>query len=69
MEIKSTNNEVLHIIKRFNSRFKLRKKPGLPNPNILWCKFAQDIFLIQVYKRVCTYSNNENSYKDFLVIK
>ena len=69
MEIKSTNHEVYYIIKRFYSKFKLRRNPGYPNPNILSSNFAQDISLIQVYKRICTYSNNENSYKDFLVIK
>ena len=68
MEINSSNNEVFGIIKRFNSKFKLRRNPGNPNPNKLPI-YTQDISLIKIYKRVCTYSNNENNYKDNLVIK
>jgi len=68
MEIKTTNIEVYDIIKRFYSKYKLRRNPGNPNPNIL-SKYIQDIYLIKLYKRVCTYSNNENIYKENLVIK
>jgi len=68
MEINSSNNEVFGIIKRFNYKYKLRRHPGYPNPNKLPI-YTQDISLIKIYKRVCTYSNNENNYKDNLVIK
>lgn len=68
MEIKTNNKEVYSIIQRFYSRYKLRRNADRSNPNKL-SNFIQDICLIQVYKRVCTYSNNENSYKENLVIK
>ena len=68
MEINTNNNEVYSIINRFYSRYKLWRNPGHPNPNKL-SNFIQDIYLIKVYKRVCTYSNNENSYKENLVVK
>lgn len=68
MELKSSNREIYFIIKRFYTKYKLRRNPGNPNPNIL-SKNIQDISLIKIYKRVCTYSNNENMYKENLVIK
>lgn len=68
MELKSTNIEVYDVIKKFYSKYKLRRNPGYPNPNIL-SKNIQDISLIKIYKRVCIYSNNENMYKENLVIK
>jgi hypothetical protein len=68
MELESSNNEVYYIIKRFNSKYKLRRNPDFPNPNIL-SNYIEDISLIKIYKRFCTYSNNENMYKENLVIK
>ena len=68
MEIKTTHTEVYNIIKRFYNRYKLRRNPSNPNPNI-FSNHIHDITLIKIYKRSCIYSNAENSYKENLVIK
>lgn len=68
MEIKSNNKEMYSILQRFHTKYKLRRHPGHLNPNKL-SNYLDDFYIIKIYKRVCTYSNSENRYKDNLVIK
>lgn len=68
MEIKINNKEIYSVLQRFYAKYKLRRHPGHPNPNKL-SNYLHDFYIVKIYKRVCTYSNNENSYKDNLVIK
>lgn len=68
MQITTTNKQVYYILKRFYSTFRLRRSPGNPNPNILSSQI-QDITIVYVYKRPCTYTNDIHHLKDHLVIK
>ena len=61
-------NQVYSILKRFNKKFKLKRKPHFPNPNKL-PNSKDEIYLVKVYKIVCIYSNEKNTRKENLIIK
>ena len=68
MNVKLNNNQTYLIIKRFNSKFKVRKKDK-PNPKLVLFTL-NDIFLLKAYKFICNYTNdNHNEKKENLVIK
>ena len=60
--------KVYYILKRFHSSFKLRRNPGYKNPNKL-SNCVNDIYVIDIYKCKCIYTNNNHNIKDHLVIK
>lgn len=69
MELSLNNKQIYLIIQRFNSKFRLRKKKDSPNPKSELFTL-NDIYLFNVYKFPCTYSNdNYNKKREHLVIK
>jgi hypothetical protein len=63
------NNKIYYIIKRFYSKFKLRRRNAEnKNPNIL-PYYIDDISYIKSYKFLCVYSNAKNIKKENLVVK
>ena len=62
------NQQIYHIIKRFYSKFKLRRNPGHKNPNIL-PYYIDDLSYINSYKFLCVYSDTKNIKKENLVVK
>jgi len=68
MDISTTKTNVYHILKRFNSYFRLRRNNECRNPNHL-SNNINDINIIRVYKRKCIYTDDPNHIRDNLVIK
>lgn len=66
--ISLNNNQIYFIIKRFHSKFRLRRKTEYLNPNTLPDKL-EDINYIKSYKYVCVYSDAINRKKENLVVK
>ena len=64
------NNQIYFIIKRFYSKFKLRRKSdnSNKNPNVLPDKI-EDISYIKSYKYLCLYSDIINRKKQNLAVK
>jgi hypothetical protein len=62
------NNQIYFIIKRFHSKFKLRRNSEYENPNMLPDKI-EDINYIWSYKYLCVYSDTINRKKENLVLK
>lgn len=62
------NQQIYYIIKRFYSKFKLRRASKCKNPNILQY-FIDDISYIKSYKFLCVYSDKKNIKKENLVVK
>jgi hypothetical protein len=65
------NTHIYYIIKRFYSKFKLRRNrrnTGNKNPNIL-PYYIDDICYIKSYKFLCVYTDSKNIKRENLVVK
>ena len=62
------NNQIYCIVKRFYSKFNLRRSSKCVNPNIL-SNNTNDIDYIKSYKFLCIYSDTKNITRENLVLK
>jgi hypothetical protein len=62
------SNQIYCIVKRFYSKFKLRRNTKCVNPNIL-SNDTNNIDYIKSYKFLCIYSDTKNITRENLVLK
>jgi hypothetical protein len=68
MNFKYEKEQVLNVIFRFYSKYKLRRTNEYINPNNFILEKLNDIHIIKIYTKMCTYSNEQNIKKENIII-